>query len=102
MLKTWKTDQKSNLMNEQNSFKSKPVSKITELKLQTINIQKTSLEIEKSIAFLNGQYDDIINQMESLQGENHAYMDKIQSLETKIQDLRQLSRSSTFNMPQIK
>lgn len=105
MLTIWKEEQEERLIKlaeSQSSSLSKLVSEIAELKLQNLAIQKSNAEIEKNVIFINNQYDDMVKKMDILQKENLAYTDIINNLETKMQDLQKLSRTSSVeirNMP---
>lgn len=107
MLKNWKTDQEAYLTKlcaEQSSSLTKLASDMVELKLQNQAIQKSNTEIEKNISFISQQYDDMLKQVESLQKENLTYKKSLLNLETKIQDLQRISRSSSIeirNVPSV-
>lgn len=104
MLTTWKKEQETQLIklsSEQTSAMSKLAADITELKLQNIAIQKSNMEIEKSIGFINKQYEDMLKRIEFLEKERHTYLTGVQTLQTNIQDLQQSSRSSSVEIRNV-
>lgn len=87
MLQSWKADQEAyftKFCNDQSSTLNKLVSELAELKQQNQAIQKSNMEIEKSIAFINQQYDDMCKQIEALQKDKQTYRDSILNLESKL------------------
>lgn len=104
MLSSWKKEQEERLTNFHNDYKSslcKLVSEISELKLQTLEIQKSNSEIEGTTAFISKQYDDMIKQIDDLQKEKLAFRNTILDLETKIQDLQLTTRSSKVEIRNV-
>lgn len=108
MLATWKKEQESHLksfLDEQSSSMTKLVAEIAELKLQNSAIHNSNMEIEKTVGFISKQYDDMLKQIDVLQKDKQGYRDYIQTLEAKIQDLQQSTRSSSVeirNVPHLK
>ncbi|CAH1634794.1 unnamed protein product [Spodoptera littoralis] len=104
MLTTWKQDQEiqiSKFMSEQKASLSKLMSEITELRLQNIKIQKSNTEIEKSIIFISGQYEDVLKQVNTLSKDTQQFGNNLQILESKTQDLQQFSRSSAIEIRNV-
>lgn len=98
ILNTWKSEQDKYLqqvLKEQNVLMCKLSADITELKAQNMSIQKTNLEIEKSVAFINQQYEEIKGQINTLHRERKEYLFTIEELEKKVLDLQLSSRCST-------
>lgn len=95
LLNSWKKDQDTALQ--------KLTSDIAEVKQQNIEIQNTNIEIERSIEFINNSYENIRQSIEKLERERSDQREYIITLEKKIEDLQQSSRSSTIeirNVPQ--
>ncbi|XP_022830836.1 uncharacterized protein LOC111359493 [Spodoptera litura] len=104
LLSTWKREQEDRLnkfSQDQNSCLAKLVSEITELKLQNLAIQKSNNEIEKSISFINDRYDDMIRNVDILQKESQKQRDNVINLDIKVQDIKQLSRSSCVEIRNV-
>lgn len=104
MLNSWKAEEQANFLKfsqEQSSSLAKLFSEVAELKSQNLAIQKANNEIEKSINFINNQYEDMMKQINLLQKEKQLYRDCIQNLELKVEDLQQLSRSSCVEIRNI-
>lgn len=104
MLTVWKKEQEeyfTKITIEQSNYLKNLVSELASLKSQNSSMQKSFLEIEKSVSFIGKQYDDMATQIELLQKEKRAYRDSIQQLETKIRDLQQLSRSSAVEIRNV-
>lgn len=107
MLACWKT--------EQDKLLNKLVSEVAELKQQNIAIQKTNLEIEKSITFLNNNYEDIKTRLEIVEKKQHGYescirditassgSETVARLEAKIESMEQQARQCNIeicNLPE--
>ncbi|PZC80308.1 hypothetical protein B5X24_HaOG214917 [Helicoverpa armigera] len=104
ILKAWKDEQEANLnrvLNEQSVHMSKLSTDLAELKIQNLSIQKSNLEIEKSLTFTNQQYEDMKKQIECLQKERKEYLHTIQELEKQVTDLRQTSRGSSIEIRNV-
>ena len=104
MLSNWKKEQEerfSKFSSDQKSTLSTLVTELAEVKRQNIDIQKSNNEIEKTMTFISKQYDDMVMDLQSLKKENQAQNDYIQSLELKIQDFKQLSRTSSIEIRNV-
>ncbi|XP_075990335.1 uncharacterized protein LOC142985986 [Anticarsia gemmatalis] len=104
MLATWKVDQDSQitkLCEQQTALLNRLVSDVADLKKQTSVLRNSNLEIEKSMSFINGQFEDMKKQINSLQKERDTYRSSISHLESVIQDLQMSSRSSTIELRNI-
>lgn len=104
ILNTWKMEQDANLnrvLTEQSVHLSRLSTDIAELKIQNLSIQKSNLEIEKSLTFMNQQYDDMKRQIERLQEERKEYLHTIQELEKKVVDIQQCSRGSSIEIRNV-
>ncbi|XP_047028399.1 uncharacterized protein LOC124636372 [Helicoverpa zea] len=104
MLNSWRAEEQANFLKfsqEQRSSFAKLSSEVAELKAQNLAIQKANTEIEKSINFINNQYDDMMKQINLLQKEKQIYRDCLQTLEMKVEDLQQLSRPSCIEIRNI-
>ena len=103
MLSSWKTEQANltKLVADQNILMTRMISDMSELKTQYGNIEKSNKEIEKSIAFVNEQYEVFQNQIKILQTETQKNREYTESLERKIYDLQHKSRSSTIEIRNV-
>lgn len=93
LLTSWKSDQDAIL--------SKLVSDISELKALNSTIQKSNLEIEKSMEFMNIKYEEISNHIMSLEKERSESRKCILDLEKKFQELYSCSRSSSIEIRNV-
>ncbi|XP_073955681.1 uncharacterized protein [Choristoneura fumiferana] len=104
ILTTWKSEQDKYLkqvLKEQNVLMCKLSADISELKAQNMSIQKTNLEIEKSVAFINQQYEEIKRQIDTLHRERKEYLFTIEELEKKVLDLQLSSRCSSVEIRNV-
>lgn len=107
LLNNWKTEldaKLSEMFLKQNNLISQLCTDISELKLQNSSMQKAYEEIDKSMKFMNLQYEDIKSEVENLQKERLLERKCIENLERKVQDFHFKSRSSTVeirNVPQV-
>ncbi|KAI8440616.1 hypothetical protein MSG28_001835 [Choristoneura fumiferana] len=104
MLHSWKNEQENNfkhILSEQNVHMSKLTADLAELKTQNSAIHKTNQEIEKCLAFVNQQYEDMKLQIVILQKEKREYLNTIQDLEKKITDIQQSSRSAAIEIRNV-
>ncbi|KAF9798011.1 hypothetical protein SFRURICE_007530 [Spodoptera frugiperda] len=108
-------DKFEELKNNDNSSHHTLVSEVAELKQQNIAIQKTNLEIEKSITFLNNNYEDIKTRLEIVEKKQHGYescirditassgSETVAKLEAKIESMEQQARQCNIeicNLPE--
>ncbi|CAG9098310.1 unnamed protein product [Plutella xylostella] len=93
MLAEWKSDQDNVL--------TKLVSELSDLKAQNVKIQKSYLEIEKSIEFMSSKYEEFFKQIIEFEKERKELKDYILNLETKIQDLQNKSRPSVLEIRNV-
>lgn len=104
MLLSWKNDQETSftkIITDQNVILSKLVAEISDLKLQNTQIQKTNLEIEKSMSFISQQYEEMKDYIITLQKERKDQKEYIENLESKVRDLQLASRSSSVEVRNI-
>lgn len=104
MLNTWKAEQDANLshiLSEQCSLISKLTAELAELKVQNLSIQKSNFEIEKSMTYMNQQYEVMHNEIITLQKERKEYLNTINELEKGITDVKQSSRSSSIEIRNV-
>lgn len=104
MLALWKTESDANLLKmveEQNVTMVKLVADIGELKVQNLAIQKTNLDIEKSMSFISQQYEDMAKQIKVLQKERLEHKDYIKNLQTQVQDLQFKARPSSIEIRNV-
>lgn len=107
MLQSWKKDQDAVL--------NKIVAEVSELKQQNLNIQKSYVEIEKSIQFFNLNYEEMKSRLESLEVahkenvkrlndmSNSVNAQAVAKLEAKIEGMEQQARSCNIeicNLPE--
>lgn len=93
MLETWKSDQEAIL--------KKLVRDVGELKAQNQQIKESNLEIEKSINFINKDYEDMRNKIKVIESERQEFLNSITSLEKKIQDMQLSSRTSSIELRNV-
>ncbi|KAJ8714488.1 hypothetical protein PYW07_003844 [Mythimna separata] len=93
LLTTWKSDQDVLL--------NKLTSDINEVKLQNKEIQRTNIEIEKSIEHINLAYENMRQSVQKLEKERQEQRAYIIELEKKVGDLQNSSRSSSFEIRNI-
>ncbi|XP_039764240.1 uncharacterized protein LOC120636759 [Pararge aegeria] len=79
ILQQWKEDQDSKLLQIQNDMDT--------IKGQISDIKKTNTDIEKTLEFMTGQYDNLNLKVNSLEKECKDYSAKITILENKIEDM---------------
>ncbi|VVC86431.1 unnamed protein product [Leptidea sinapis] len=104
MLCSWKTEQNSALAswkNAQDSILKKLVSDLAEVKSQCNTIQKSNQDIERSLEFINKQYEELRLKMITLEKENKANRSSILLLESKIQEMHRMTRSSTVEIRSV-
>lgn len=80
---------------------NKIVAEMSDLKEKVLQIQSSNVEIEKSMDFINKNYEDIkekILDLEKLRTENSTSLNKI---ENQLRDMRFSSRSSTVEIRNI-
>ncbi|KAJ8712866.1 hypothetical protein PYW08_008170 [Mythimna loreyi] len=104
MLTKWKTEHDQMLTswkNDQDAVLAKLVSDVTQLKNQCLSIQTTNSEIERSMTFINNQYEEIISKVSSLEKEKNANSEHINRLQKQIQDLRFAKRPASIEIRNI-
>ncbi|KAJ8717443.1 hypothetical protein PYW08_005842 [Mythimna loreyi] len=104
MLTKWKTEHDQMLTswkNDQDAVLAKLVSDVTQLKNQCLSIQTTNSEIERSMTFINNQYEEIISKVSSLEKEKNANSEHINRLQKQIQDLHFAKRPATIEIRNI-
>ncbi|KAJ8733077.1 hypothetical protein PYW08_001375 [Mythimna loreyi] len=104
MLLSWKCEQDETIakfMAEQKALVTKLVSDMTDMKQQNLEIQKTNIGIEKSIAAISDLYDDMKCQVKRLQGECSDYKKLAESLDKTVRDLQYKSRSSSLEIRNV-
>ncbi|KAJ8732157.1 hypothetical protein PYW08_014887 [Mythimna loreyi] len=112
-LKSWKDEHENSisvLIANQTAAMTKLTAEICEIKLQNAQIQASNAEIRssneeimKSMYFINQQFEDFKREIADLKKVRQEQRQYIESLERKIQDLQQKSRSSGIeirNVPQ--
>lgn len=93
MLDDWK-DSQTSLMN-------KLISEIADIKTQNSEIKLTNEDIQRSMTFLNDQYENFKVKVESLEKERKQHLTQIASLESKIEDMERNSKSSTIEIRNV-
>lgn len=104
MLNSWKVEQEANLnrvLAEQCVLMSKLTSDVTELKTQNLSLQKSNLEIEKSVEFMNQKFENMSIQIDNLQKEKKEYLHTINELQKQITDIKQCSRVSSIEIRNV-
>jgi septal ring factor EnvC (AmiA/AmiB activator) len=90
MFSTWRVEQSGTL--------SKLVADVAALKTQCSEIHKSNLEIEASITFINVQFEEMKERITKLEIERNQNRDCLISLEKQLEELKQLSRSSSIEV----
>lgn len=101
MLSDWNETNSKNLtkiIQTQNTILNQLVSEVAELKKQNSEIQKTNLDIEKSMNFMNSQYEEVKGRVETLERERSELKEYAVTLENKIKDLQFSSRSACIEI----
>lgn len=104
MLDEWKTDQDQRLATwkaEQDATLSMLVREVSDLKTQCQQIQKSNLDIERGMDFVNQNYEEIKGKITILEQEKKENLDLITNLEKQLQDSRFLTRTSTIELRNI-
>ncbi|KAJ2948124.1 hypothetical protein O0L34_g9925 [Tuta absoluta] len=107
MLTDWKISQDLFLekltldANAQKSSIKRLVADIAEVKQQNQTIQQTNNDIQTSLKFINDQYEDMKKQVQALHKESQQKTDYIISLEKKINDIQQNTRTSSVEIRNI-
>lgn len=103
LISSWRTDHSalSKLVSDQTALISRLATDMAELKVQNTNIQKSNSEIEKSIAFVTTQYEDIRARNKILHEELKQNREYTESLEKKIKDIQHKSRSSCIEIRNV-
>ncbi|CAH0722431.1 unnamed protein product, partial [Brenthis ino] len=112
-LAEWKTDQDtciSKMLGEQTALITSLITEIKDIKTQNAQIKKSNTEIcnsnaeiVQSISFMNNKFEEMKKEIEELKKERQEQRIYIESLERKINDLQQKTRSSSVeirNIPQ--
>lgn len=93
MLADWKLEQDSAL--------TKLISEMSDLKAQNFQLQKSFLDVEKSMEFMSSKYEDFSNKMKDISKERDELRSYVLSLESRIQDIQSVSRSSSVEIRNI-
>ncbi|KAJ0171313.1 hypothetical protein K1T71_012863 [Dendrolimus kikuchii] len=93
MLEDWK--------NTQNSLLNKLIHEVADIKDQNNQIKQSNEEIEKSLDFLNLQYEDIKLKVQGLETERKEYLQHITFLETKIEDMERNAKLSSIEIRNV-
>lgn len=104
MLTSWNVAHNNtitHIMEQQNTLLNKLIAEVSELKLQNIGIQKSFLEIEKSMSFISSQYEDITKKVDNWENERTQLTECIKTLDNKIKDLQQSSRSACVEVRNV-
>lgn len=104
MLTSWNTahnDKITHVMEQQSTLLSKLIAEVCELKSQNSGIQKSFNEIEKSMNFISSQYEDITKKVENWEKERTKLTECVKTLDNKIKDLQQCSRSACVEIRNV-
>lgn len=80
---------------------NKLVEDVNEIKLQSLKIQKSNTEIEKSLETIKNNYEDMKAKLGKLEKERLECYNYIQKLQNRIEDLEFGSRSSCIELRNI-
>ncbi|CAB3252856.1 unnamed protein product [Arctia plantaginis] len=104
MLTTWKTEQDirfTQWKSEQDATLSLLTREVSDLKQQCQQIQKSNLEIEQGMEFINCNYEEMKAKICALEKGKKENGEKINSLEKKIQDMSLVTRSASIELRNI-
>lgn len=104
MLATWHVTHSNTItqmMEKQNTLLNKLVTEVSELKSQNSGIQKSFLEVEKSISFISSQYEDITRKVDNWEKERTQLTEFVKTLDYKTNDLQQCSRSASVEIRNV-
>ncbi|KAJ8711617.1 hypothetical protein PYW08_008571 [Mythimna loreyi] len=80
---------------------AKIFSEMSDVKEKVLQIQKTNLEIEKSMEYMYNHYEELKLQILDLEKTRDEYSFAINKLEKQLQDIKYSSRSSTVEIRNI-
>ncbi|KAG6439287.1 hypothetical protein O3G_MSEX000644 [Manduca sexta] len=100
MLVSWKNEQTAVLVDHSKTLKT-IMADMADLKTQSLQIQKTNSEIEKSIEFFNTKFEDVQHRIDELERERAFYKKALENLEFKLQDMELRSRSASIEIRNI-
>lgn len=106
MLQSWKAEQNSTFASwkaEQEKILKKLVTDISEVKEKCTNIEKTNMELERTLEFINKEYEDIKSRILVLEKDKKENRDCLINLEAKVNEFQRMSRSAAVeirNIPQ--
>lgn len=86
------------LKSSQEALFNKKVLDVNEIKSQNCQIQKSNLDIEKSLESIKLNYECVILKIEKLENERQQYFSYIEKLEMRIECLEFGSRSSSMEL----
>lgn len=104
ILQKWQETHDNNLMSiieNQNTILNTLASEVNEIKMQNKDILKSYHEIEKSINFVNQQYEELKSKISCLEKERLQLLDHNKSLENKLKDIRLGSRCSSIEIRNV-
>lgn len=93
MLDEWK--------DTQNILLNKLVAELAEIKKQNTEIKHSNDEIEKSLIFMNNQYEEMRKKVDNLEGERKQHLLRIATLESSLEDIQRTSKSSSIELRNI-
>ncbi|CAH2087533.1 unnamed protein product [Euphydryas editha] len=99
MFQKWQEAHEKNsfkIIENQNTILTKLVSDVNEIKLQNTQIQNLNQEIEKSMIFINEQYEDLKERISKLEKERSFLIDHNKSLENKLKYIQHSSRCASI------
>ena len=104
MLTNWKDDQDRRLSEWKRDLDitlSRLVTEVSDLKKECQEIKRTNSEIEKSMAFINQNYEETIQKVVEIEKEKNANTEAIKSLEAQIGDCNFLARQATIELRNV-
>ncbi|CAF4857740.1 unnamed protein product [Pieris macdunnoughi] len=104
MLNSWKDDQDRRLTvwkTEQDATLTGLARDVLSLKADIAVLQKSSLEIDSGLSFINKMYEDANVRVVALETAKKEYQDCIRKLEKRIDDFQQQSRPSTLEIRNV-
>ncbi|CAB3224074.1 unnamed protein product [Arctia plantaginis] len=104
ILQKWQESHDNNLMkiiDNQNAILNTLAAEVSDIKLQNADILKSHQEIEKSIGFVNQQYEELKGRFIGLERERLQLLDYNKSLENKLKDMQLSSRCSSIEIRNV-
>lgn len=83
------------------AFELQQNTKLEKLSESMLTIENQNTEIQKSLDFLSSKYDEVIEKMHKLEQSNKSYELRIESLQSKIEQLERNARGAMVEIKNI-